>query len=188
MNKKELRKTYLESRNQLDAYRKLKKEQQISDYFFSLLNDRISCVHIYLPIAQKNEFDTWPLIQKLWSKNIQVVVPGMKAGSVEMNALQLNADSLLKDAKWNVPEPADGIPVDITHIDMVVLPMLICDRKGHRVGYGKGYYDNFLSKFKEKGPLKVGLCFFEPVDNIDDINEWDVPLDLCITPEAVFRF
>ena len=70
---------------------------------------------------------------------------------------------------------------------MVILPLLAFDQQGYRVGYGKGFYDKFLSGCREDC-LKVGFSYFEPIETIDDCNEFDVPLDLCITPQNVYVF
>ena len=69
---------------------------------------------------------------------------------------------------------------------MVLVPMLIADKNGHRVGYGKGFYDKFLATCKPSC-IPVGLCFYEPVSIIDDINALDMPLKYCVTPAEVHR-
>ncbi|MNY75556.1 5-formyltetrahydrofolate cyclo-ligase family protein [compost metagenome] len=63
--------------------------------------------------------------------------------------------------------------------------MLAFDRNGYRVGYGKGFYDRFLQKINTR---KIGLSMFEPVDCITDVNEHDVKMDLCITPDRIYFF
>lgn len=70
---------------------------------------------------------------------------------------------------------------------MVLVPLLSFDRRGHRVGYGKGYYDRFLRKCRPDCQ-KVGLSIFEPIDEISDANENDEPLDAAVTPTATIRF
>jgi 5-formyltetrahydrofolate cyclo-ligase len=70
-------------------------------------------------------------------------------------------------------------------VDMVLIPMLAFDLQGYRVGYGKGFYDRFL---QDIDVIKIGLSFFDPVDQIDDINEHDVRMDSCITPDRIYRF
>ncbi|UAN00087.1 5-formyltetrahydrofolate cyclo-ligase [Polaribacter litorisediminis] len=52
----------------------------------------------------------------------------------------------------------------------------------YRIGYGKGFYDRFLSKCK-KDVKKIGLNFFKPIAKIDDINAFDVPLDDVMYPK-----
>jgi len=70
--------------------------------------------------------------------------------------------------------------------DLVILPLLAYDYQGNRVGYGKGYYDRFLAQIPNIP--KIGLSFFKPVEQISDIQIWDVTLDYCITPETIYSF
>jgi 5-formyltetrahydrofolate cyclo-ligase len=89
--------------------------------------------------------------------------------------------------EYGIDEPKSGNKVTENEIDMVLIPLLAFDRKGYRVGFGKGYYDKFLSRCR-KDVLKVGLSFFEPVDAIEDITGYDIPMDFCITPKENFIF
>ena len=70
---------------------------------------------------------------------------------------------------------------------MVLIALFAFDDKGNRIGYGKGMYDRFLSKCPGN-TIKIGLSFFDSVDEISDVNEFDVPLDYAITPSKVYRF
>jgi 5-formyltetrahydrofolate cyclo-ligase len=80
-----------------------------------------------------------------------------------------------------------GDDTDPEVLDVALIPMLCFDEAGHRVGYGKGYYDGFLHGCRPDC-IKVGLNFFPPVERIDDPHGADIPLDLCITPGRVYRF
>jgi 5-formyltetrahydrofolate cyclo-ligase len=64
---------------------------------------------------------------------------------------------------------------------------LAFDKKGHRVGYGKGFYDKFLTECKPK-IINIGLSFFVPEELISDVLESDVILDYCVTPSGVYEF
>ena len=75
----------------------------------------------------------------------------------------------------------------IENLDLIFIPLLAYDLEGHRVGYGKGYYDRFL-KLTNKSSLKIGLSFFDPINKIQDIDDNDVKLDYCITPTQVHKF
>ena len=70
---------------------------------------------------------------------------------------------------------------------MVFVPLLKKKKKGHRVGYGKGFYDKFLSECKPDA-IKIGLSFFEPEELITDVFESDVKLDYCVTPNSIHAF
>ncbi|RYZ27704.1 MAG: 5-formyltetrahydrofolate cyclo-ligase, partial [Chitinophagaceae bacterium] len=77
--------------------------------------------------------------------------------------------------------------IDPKEIDLVVVPLLTFDKKGYRVGYGKGFYDRFLHQCK-KDCIKIGLSYFDPIEAVDDANEFDVTLDFCITPQKAYVF
>jgi 5-formyltetrahydrofolate cyclo-ligase len=55
------------------------------------------------------------------------------------------------------------------------------------VGYGKGYYDRYLKRCAQD-VVKIGFSYFDAIDAIEDINEFDVPLNYCITPMRVYEF
>ena len=84
-------------------------------------------------------------------------------------------------------EPAGGKPVSEDQIDVVIVPLLVFDEKGNRVGYGKGFYDRFLSRCRED-VIKIGLSFFDAEKRIDDTDEFDIPLTYCITPGKIYEF
>jgi 5-formyltetrahydrofolate cyclo-ligase len=65
--------------------------------------------------------------------------------------------------------------------------MLICDTKGYRVGYGKGFYDRYLAHCR-KDVVKIGFSYFDPVEKITDTDQFDVPLTYCITPQHIYEF
>ena len=70
---------------------------------------------------------------------------------------------------------------------MVFVPLVAFDELGNRVGYGKGFYDEFL-KNCSKDTIKIGLSFFEAEAVISDIELHDVPLDFCVTPGKIYNF
>ena len=70
---------------------------------------------------------------------------------------------------------------------MVFVPLLTFDRDGYRIGYGKGFYDKYLAGCREDC-IKAGFSYFEPIDSIEDLHEFDISLDLCITPQNVYVF
>jgi 5-formyltetrahydrofolate cyclo-ligase len=104
-----------------------------------------------------------------------------------MTHFLLTDNTRIQKNEYNIPEPVDGLEVPATKIDVVFVPLLAFDKKGHRVGYGKGFYDKFLSECKP-GTIKIGLSFFEPEELISDIFESDVILDYGVTPNVIYSF
>ena len=70
---------------------------------------------------------------------------------------------------------------------MVFVPLLAFDQKGHRVGYGKGFYDRFLKQC-QNNTLKIGLSFFEPLDSLLKAQPHDINLDAVVTPQGSYWF
>jgi len=142
--------------------------------------------HIFLTITESKEIDTSYLLTLLQGKDKNIIVPKTVSDNQLENYL-LTDNTLLKKNKWHIPEPVDGIIVDEKQIEVVFIPLLAFDKKGNRVGYGKGFYDTFL-KNCNADVLKIGLSLFEPEEKINDITKNDVPLDYCITPDKVYKF
>ena len=88
---------------------------------------------------------------------------------------------------WGISEPVSDEDYGILDYDFVITPLLYCDRQGNRVGYGKGFYDGFFEKVSVE-TKKIGVNYFNPEENIDDVWENDIPLDYLVTPDAVLSF
>lgn len=187
MRKHEIRKIFLQKRKNISEAELNRLNLKIKKLFIGFLTKDIKTVHIYLPIHPRNEIDTWPIIRRLWAKNIRVVAPLMNSQKNTMSTMLLTKDTQFVENKWKVPEPLRSAEIDEKEIDAVVVPLLAFDKKGFRVGYGKGYYDRFLASLTQN-PTKVGLSFFPPVPSIIDKDSRDIPLDYCITPEQVVKF
>lgn len=185
MLKADLRKEYLKRRQRLSAGMQEDLSNKIARQFFDFLPEHLFTIHIYLPIREKQEVDTWPVIRKLWDKGINTVVPMTDIGNTTLTSWVLTPETTLQDNIWGIPEPQGADYVDNEVIELVILPLLVFDENGYRVGYGKGFYDRFLSTF-EAPPVKVGLSYFDPVPSIADISDYDIRMDYCITPSRLF--
>lgn len=147
-------------------------------------------VHIFMPIRKHNEIDTFSILTYFKTKHpeLQIVVPRTDFANRQMeNVLYDHEYTILGRNKYDIPEPIHGKIVSPEEIDLIFIPLLVCDLHGNRAGYGKGFYDRFLASCKPD-VKKVGLSFFDPVDQISDLNEFDIPLDVCITPGKTWIF
>ena len=165
MNKESLRDSFLSDRNSLTTSqiqsRNLLIAQRLIDY---VPWEKLKVVHLYMPIIQNNEVDTFPLIKHLRKTKsaIRIVIPKVEPGSQLAHYFLSNSTKLVPNV-WGIPEPVDAVTADINEINLVIVPMVIFDKKGHRIGYGKGYYDRFLAQCNA-ATKKVGLCYFDPVE------------------------
>lgn len=187
MQKKELRLKY-------KALRAALSPEEIEERSLAIANQLVQMdiwdklyYHIFLPISEHKEVDTEFLLQVLAGKDKEIVVSKSDFETRKMTHFLLTDNTKFRKNEYNIPEPVDGIEVPTAKIDVVFVPLLAFDQKGHRVGYGKGFYDLFLSECKED-VLKIGLSFFEAEAAIADVFENDVALDFCVIPNTVYRF
>jgi 5-formyltetrahydrofolate cyclo-ligase len=143
--------------------------------------------HLFLSIEEQKEIDTEFILQILAGKDKEIVVSKSDLGTLGMTHYLLTDNTKIKKNEYNIPEPVYGLEVPVTKIDVVFVPLLAFDLKGNRVGYGKGFYDKFLSECKPE-TIKIGLSFFEAEELIDDISENDIQLDSCVTPNKIYFF
>lgn len=143
--------------------------------------------HLFLTIEEQKEINTEYILQILAGKDKEIVISKCDFATLGMTHFLLTDNTKIKKNSYNVPEPVDGLEVPDAKIDVVFVPLLAYDKRGNRVGYGKGFYDNFLSKCKPE-TIKIGLSFFPPEEKIEDVSENDVKLDFCVTPEGVICF
>ena len=144
-------------------------------------------VHSFLPVKKSKEADTWPIISGLRKAGATVTIPKAHVELLQLTNHVYNDDTTLEENEWGVPEPAGNGHVRAEVIDIIILPLLAFDKRGYRVGYGKGFYDRFLAQCRPE-ILKIGLSFFHPVAEISDVDEFDVKMDCCITPDRIYRF
>lgn len=187
MTKKELRIKYKTLRQSLSENEIEEKSLAIANKIISLPIWELNYFHIFLPIAQQKEVDTEFILHLLAGKDKEIIVSKSDFETRKMTHFLLTDNTKIKKNEYNIPEPVDGIEVPSNKIDVVFVPLLAFDKTGHRVGYGKGFYDQFLSECK-KDVLKIGLSFFEAEEEITDVFANDVKLDICITPQEVYSF
>ncbi len=189
MVKQEIRKIYVEKRQQLDPAQFLAQSKKMLHHFERLRLPLINVALSYYPIPGRNEFDVSACETVLLARHPATTIawPRLQQGDQHMEAISLGHEPAWSTNRYGIPEPVNGIPVSPLHVDLVLVPLLAFDKKGYRVGYGKGYYDRYLS-FCRPGVIRVGFSFFECLDEIEDINEFDVPLNYCITPMRVYEF
>ena len=185
MTKDALRKKYIKLRQALSISEIDEKSLKLANKLLELHIWDQETFHIFLTISEKKEIQTEYILQIIYGKDANAVVP--KVHGSELKHFLLTDTTRLKINKWGIPEPTNGIPVDVQNIDVVFIPLLAYDVSGHRIGYGKGFYDKFLSKCRND-VIKVGLSFFEPEDQLIEAAVHDVKLDYCISPEKSYKF
>lgn len=186
MMKKELRKEYREKRANLP----LTTIQDFSKNLVQIATDNFELhsktVSLFISIQSKKEIDTAHLLDELLQKDCTITVSKSDLVTTTLSHYIYEGPEQLAPSTYDVPEPKYGELIDETKMDIVFVPLLCFDQEGYRVGYGKGFYDRFLSKCRPDC-LFIGLSLFDPIEKITDTNEYDIPLDYCIMPNGLWK-
>lgn len=130
-------------------------------------------------LALKSEVQTKLMIEEAIKLGKKVILPACDVRHkriIPCLITSLEAKNFKKGAHC-IEEPACRKPVDISNIDLFVVPALAFDLKGNRLGRGLGYYDRFLAVLSENTP-KIGLAFkFQVVKNLSFCLPYDIRVD-----------
>lgn len=189
MIKEVARKFYKAKRAELSGKEKVRLDDLMLIQLQTVELPFITFLLSYWPIDKMNEPNTHLFSDYIEFQNPELItcypMTNFKDGTIK--AIQTNDDTRFRKNEYSVYEPDGGTSVNNAGIDMVFVPLVCFDKKGYRVGYGKGFYDKYLCNCR-KDCMKIGFSYFEPLDKIDDTNEFDVPLNLCVTPTTVYVF
>lgn len=186
MKKKELRKKYTKLRDGLTPQQISEWSLDISDLLMNTFDFTNKLTHVFLPIFDKKEINTWLTVDRLMSIG-KVVVSRSNFEDLTMEHVLLENDIPIETSSYGIPEPVGGELISPDKLDYIIVPLLAFDKRGYRVGYGKGFYDSFFTNIKSDA-VKIGVSFFEVEDEIEDTNELDIQLDYCLTPNKLYTF
>lgn len=143
-------------------------------------------VHCFWPILEKRELDTINLIKFLKQEGKQVVLPVVISfeDPPQMAHRSYDTETNLKTNRWGIKEPVYGASVDPAQLDAVIVPALGVDLHGHRLGYGKGFYDAFLAKCN--CPFICPLPSYGLLEAVPALPH-DIPVDIIVTEKEVMR-
>jgi 5-formyltetrahydrofolate cyclo-ligase len=189
MTKKELREEYRKKRSAITEKDKIKLDDLLLIRFQHLSFNDVRVLMTYAPMQHTAEPDV-----HLCARYLQHHVPGLQVAypvidfpTSTMQAMLVNEHTEFVRNMYKIEEPAGGKIIQPEAIDMIFIPLLVCDKQGHRAGYGKGFYDRYINQCREE-VLKIGFSYFDPVEVISDIHAFDIPLDFCITPHHIYEF
>lgn len=176
MKKAEIRKICLEKRTQLSEADLLIRQDAVISLLKPLLRTGRT-IASFKAIPHRNEIS-------LDSLESDFAFPRVlsEEGSMEMAFSKTFANS-----EWGIPEPVAGVVLKPTDFDIVLIPLLAFDHAGNRVGYGKGFYDRYLLQCRHDC-LKIGISLFDPIALIEDVESYDIPLDIAICPAQLYDF
>ena len=185
MDKKKLRLLYRKKRVELDSIKIEKLSIEIANQILTLPIWGFDNFHIFMGADNLREINTNYIISVLQGRDKNIIIPKV-VSNAQLTHYLLTDATKLKLNRWKILEPISGIEVKPKNIQVVFVPLLAYDCYGNRVGYGKGFYDNFLAKCGEEC-LKIGLSFFTPEKKIVT-TPLDIKLNFCVTPKKIYKF
>jgi len=186
MDKKKVREEIIKKRNNLLP--EIKKEYDAL-IFKQLIESDIynKSKKIFTYVSFGSEIDTIKFIKYALNDNKEIYVPKTDKTKKEMVAIRINSLDNMSVDNWGILEPKS---VDKNKIgedfDLILMPGLAFDRKGNRIGYGGGYYDKYLSQFKEISNKLVLAYDFQIVNNIENESH-DIKVNCIITNNEIIR-
>lgn len=154
-----------------------------------VIPDFVQTVLSYWPIGHHGEVNTLLFTDFMAFRNpgLQLAYPVSNFSDYTIQAVAVNEDTRFLKNAYGIAEPSNGPEIHPGSIDLVIVPLLAFDSMGYRLGYGKGFYDRYLTRCRTD-TVKLGLSYFDPVPEIPDKHEFDIPLTVCITPERIYEF
>lgn len=182
--KEKLRKKYRELRLAFTKEQKEEYDAAILDRVTSLVQYKQSRL-ILTYVSKDIEVDTLRLIDRALSQGKRVAVPKCIDGTRNMRFYYISGVHDLEKSTFGVLEPRIDVcaPADDTDGGFCIVPGMAFDSKGYRLGYGKGYYDRFLSDFDG---VTAGLCYSDCIKWNLPRGRYDRAVDFIIT-ERFFR-
>ncbi len=186
MTKAELRQKYKDLRKQFSPSEIERQSSEIVENTLKHFQLEGKVVSMFLPIERQGEINTYLLLERCKNIGATVVLPKCNFETSEIKHYLFENEQQLELNEKGIPEPKKGKVVAADKIDVVFVPLLAADKKGNRVGYGKGFYDRFLRKCVPNC-LFIGLHYFELEDKIDDVIPTDVRMNVIISPNKIYR-
>lgn len=187
MDKATLRETYKSKRMQLPPGELERLSEIIIDKTLTNFQLAEKTISLFLPIERQREVNTYMLLERAMNIGAQVAIPKTNFETMEMRHFLYEENDQLEVNEKGIPEPKKGKAIAADRIDYVFVPLLAVDKNGHRVGYGKGFYDRFLRKCSPNCQF-IGLHYFDLEEKITDVLPTDIRLNAVVTPSGVIRF
>ena len=143
--------------------------------------------HVFLPITNFKEVDTSYIIDLLRENKKEIIASKSNFDTMEMTHFLTDDKTTFLVNKYNITEPENAESINIEKIEVVLVPLLAFDKNGHRVGYGKGFYDRFMLQCNSEC-IFIGLSFFDAEELIENIAPNDCKLNYCMLPAEIISF
>ncbi|MEN9699480.1 MAG: hypothetical protein RLZZ301_678 [Bacteroidota bacterium] len=187
MQKAAIRQHYKAKRGQLSPYELSRISSQVCGLVMDSFSFHAKNISLFLPIEKQHEINTYGLLEELMLQGAHTVLSKANFQDHSLELFFYQEPAQLELSAYGIPEPKYGKTCAANKLDFVFVPLLAIDNKGHRVGYGKGFYDRLLRHCKAECQF-IGLHLFDEFVEIDDLHPNDIALHQCFTPNGIYDF
>ena len=178
--KASLRRQIAEARDDLTPEERRIKSREIEDRLFRL-PEFLEASFILFFASFRSEVETPPMIRRALDDGRRVALPKVKGNELALFEIR-EYEKDVSPGAWGIPEPLEKICAAIDDVDIVIVPGLAFDERGHRLGYGAGFYDRLLASFSK---MTAALAFeIQIVKHIPAV-EHDVPVKKIVTEKRI---
>lgn len=179
--KSELRKEMKAYRAGLDRKQKQQMDHAIWTHFFELQKVQ-EAQHFFVYASFGTEIDTLSLMEKLWKAGKRVYAP--RVNGKEMDFYEITSMQDLKKGYREILEPVEQLVPVRGLSGVMIMPGLAFDRKGHRIGYGGGFYDRYIARQKNDC-YKIAVAYQKQVWPFIATQEYDQTADCIVTEQEI---
>lgn len=181
----ELRKNMIERLKKLDRVEKRKIEASLYDHLTKTTLWKNAQI-IAITMSQSFEWDTRRLIERAWQENKTVVIPRSlnKTKTMEFHILKDFTQVVIGYGNIEEPNPLQTEIINKESIDLLIVPGLVFNRAGYRIGFGGGYFDRFLATFSNQ---TISLISSMQIDESIPVDDHDKPVQYIITEAGLIK-
>lgn len=181
--KKKLRAEAREMRRSISPDRKASLDRKIKNKLLNLWSVR-EAKAVLCYVSTDIEVDTREFISALLQMGKRVAVPRCEGEKSNMNFYYINSLDELSSGSFGVdePDPSKHIMIGDTRNCVCIVPAFMFDKQGYRLGYGKGYYDRYLSRYKGS---TIGICYADNLVEELFHGKYDRSVDMVVTEKDI---
>jgi len=182
VNKEKLREQAIQYLKSLTSLQKKKIEAELTENMLNTNLWKRSNV-IGITLSMEMEWDTTMLIRAGWEQNKIIGVPRTNRTKKMITFYQLDHSKQLKKSLYNIREPDENSEkIEEKNIDLLIVPGLLFDKNGYRIGFGGGYYDRFLKEFTNN---TISMCNSKQIKKAIPIEVHDIPVQYLLTEKGL---
>ena len=183
--KNAIRAEYKTRRREMDKAQKLERDRKICDYALGLVSYRYA-EYVLLYAATEDEIDIYEIAKAALKQGKKIAFPRCRKEDHTMKYHIIESLDQLAPDSYGICEPSEDMPVYDPETDtgsaICFVPGLVYDKAGYRVGYGKGFYDRFLSAFKGSS---IGVVYSDFIMPVVPRGRFDMKVDILLSEKGV---